>query len=162
MKKYLIELKWALVFTLMYLGWMLLEKFAGLHDQNLEKHSLYTNLMAIPAVAVYIFALIDKKRNFYENIMFFKQGFNSAMIMSCFILILGPLRQIVTVTYLIPDFFHNSIEHAVSSGSSTLEEAQSYFNLKSYIFYTLFGDFFMGLITSAVAATIVKTKQKWS
>ncbi|MFN7327183.1 MAG: hypothetical protein ACK5SQ_11430, partial [Chitinophagales bacterium] len=62
MEKFAVEIRWALVFGAMSLLWMMLEKMAGLHDQHIAKHAIYTNLVAIPAIAVYVFALRDKAK----------------------------------------------------------------------------------------------------
>jgi hypothetical protein len=48
--KYKVEIKWGVIFFLMTLVWMFLEKIAGLHDQYIDKHPVYTNLIAIPAI----------------------------------------------------------------------------------------------------------------
>lgn len=159
MKNRTIEIKWALIFTLMYLAWMLLEKATGLHDENLESHSLYTNLMAIPAFAIYLLALLNKKKKDYSGRMTYRQGFISGLVMTVIIALFGPFRQYITVTYLIPDYFANSIAHAVATGESTAEEAALYFNLKSYMLFTFLGDLFMGIVTSAIAAIFAKSKR---
>jgi len=157
-----LEVKWSILFTLMYLGWMFIEKITGLHNRNIEHHSIYTNLIAIPAFVIYLLALIDKKKHYFNGTMTFKQGFKSGCIITVFVAIIGPIRQYIALKWLIPDFFENSIEHAVSTGNSTFEEASNYFNLKNYILITFFADLFMGVLTSVVAAIFVKTKNKWT
>ena len=57
MAKFKIEIKWGVIFVIMSLGWMLLERLAGLHGEHIDKHALYTNFIAIPAIAVYIFGI---------------------------------------------------------------------------------------------------------
>jgi len=47
MKNYKIEFKWAVIFTLMMLLWMYIEKLAGLHDENINLHPIYSNFVAI-------------------------------------------------------------------------------------------------------------------
>jgi len=56
MAKYKIEVKWAVIFVIMSLLWMVLEKLTGLHDKHIDKQMIYTNFIAIPAIAVYVFA----------------------------------------------------------------------------------------------------------
>ena len=63
MKKFQLEIKWAILFSLLTLLWTIGEKISGLHDIHLDKHVFYTNFFAIPAILVYVFALIDKKKN---------------------------------------------------------------------------------------------------
>jgi len=69
MKKNKIEIKWAITFVVMILIWMFLEKMAGLQDEHIDKHSIYTNFIAIPAIAIYVFALLDKRKNFFKGAM---------------------------------------------------------------------------------------------
>ena len=80
MKKYQIELKWALVFVGMTLIWMIGEKLLGYHSEKIAQHEVITNFIAIPAIAVYVFALLDKKKNFYNGQMNYLQGFISGIV----------------------------------------------------------------------------------
>lgn len=152
------EIKWAIIFTAMYFGWMWLEKVTGLHGKNIEKHAIFTNLMAIPAVLIFYFALIDKKKNFYNGQMTYRQGLIAGILITVFIALISPLRQYIIATFIMPDYFENAIAHEVASGESTLEEAQSYFNMKSYILFAFLADLFMGFVTSAVVALFTKSK----
>jgi len=52
----------ASAFSVMSLLRMLLEKLAGLHSAHIDKHPVYTNFIAVPAITVYVFALLDKKK----------------------------------------------------------------------------------------------------
>ncbi|MDY0089018.1 MAG: hypothetical protein RBR78_01495 [Flavobacteriaceae bacterium] len=67
MKNLKIEIKWAVIFSLMMLLWMLLEKLTGLHSTHIDKHAYISNLFAIPAILIYVLALKDKKKNFYNG-----------------------------------------------------------------------------------------------
>lgn len=69
MKKYRIELKWAFIFTVLALLWMVFEKAMGWHDELIAQHATYTNFFSIVAILVYVFALIDKRNNYYNGIM---------------------------------------------------------------------------------------------
>lgn len=158
MKKFAIEIKWAIVFAIASLLWMEVEKITGLHDVHIDKHLIYSNLFAIVAIAIYIFALVDKKKHFFHGNMSWPQGFVSGVIISFIITLLSPLLQYLTFTYITPDFFANSIQNAVENSGMPLEKAESYFNLKSYIIQATFGGLSMGIITSAVVALFVKTK----
>jgi hypothetical protein len=62
-----IEIKWAIIFSVMTLLWMLLEKLAGLHSTYIDYHLYLTNLFAIPAIWIMVLALKDKKKNFYAT-----------------------------------------------------------------------------------------------
>ncbi|HSD15008.1 MAG TPA: DUF4199 domain-containing protein [Flavobacterium sp.] len=158
MKNFTIEIKWAFIFFIASLAWMYLEKSVGLHDQYIEKHPIYTNLFAIVAIALYYFALRDKKKNFFNNQMNWKQGFVTGVYISFFIAILSPLAQYITSTFITPDYFKNVIAYAVEHKKMTQENAEMYFNLKSYIMQGIFGALSMGVVTSGIVAFFIKSK----
>lgn len=159
MKNYRIEIKWALIFVTMSLVWMFLEKLAGLHDDHINKHSVVTNFIAIPAIAIYVFALLDKRKNYYNGIMNYRQGFVTGFVITVIITILSPLTQYITSTVITPDYFTNASNHAVSLGKMTREQADGYFNLRNYIVQGLMGALIMGIITSAIVAIFTTRKQ---
>ncbi len=158
MKKFAIEIKWGIIFTLIALLWMVLEKSAGLHDLFIAKHAIYTNFFAIPAIAVYVFALLDKRKNFYNNKMSWIDGFLCGLVISVIVTFLSPLSQYITINFITPEYFPNAIKYAVESGKMTLEDAEKYFSLSSYIMQSALGGLLMGAITSAVVALFVRKK----
>jgi hypothetical protein len=153
------EIKWALLFTGMMLIWMTLEKMAGLHGEHIDKHPIYTNLVAIPAILLYVFALREKKKILGERITY-KQAFVSGFFVSLFIALLAPLSQYFTITYITPDFFPNAQKYAVENGLMTEEGAANYFNLKSYMVQSAVGALIMGVVTTAIAALFIRTKTR--
>ena len=156
MKNSKIEIKWAVIFALATLAWMLLERLTGLHDEYIAQHATYTNLFAIPAIAIYVFALLDKRKNFYNGIMSYKQGFIAGMVITVIVAVLSPLTQYITSTFITPEYFSNVISYSVEQGMLTREAAESNFNLQSYMVQGFFGAFIMGVITSAVVALFTK------
>lgn len=93
MKNIKIEIKWAIIFSLIVLLWMLLEKLSGLHSTYIDYHLYLTNLFAIPAIWVMVLALKDKKKNYYSGQMSYKQGLIFGIILSLIIALLSPLTQ---------------------------------------------------------------------
>ena len=156
MKKYSIELKWALVFVGMSLAWMGLERLFGLHDTYIDRHATFTNFVAIPAIAIFVLALLDKRENYYGGIMTYMQGFVSGMIITLIVTILSPITQLITSLVITPHYFDNAIQYAVSEGKSTQANAEAYFNLNSYIFQGLIGAPIMGFITTVIVAFFTK------
>jgi hypothetical protein len=156
MKNLKIEIKWAIIFVLMSLLWMLLEKISGLHDRHIDKQSMYTIFMAIPAIAIYVFALLDKRKNYYHGLMTYKQGFITGLIITAIVTILSPLTQYLTSEVITPEYFSNIIKYSVASGEMTQQEAQKYFNLKSYIVQGVIGAALMGTATSAIVAIFTR------
>ncbi len=158
MKKFSVEIKWGLIFILAMLIWMVLERAVGLHGTHIDKHATYTNIFAVVAIAVYVFALLDKRKTDYDGKMTWKQGFISGLIISVVVAVLSPLAQFVTHTIITPDYFSNITEHAVSKGEMTREQAEAYFGMGSYAMQSVISALFMGLITSAVVAVFVRKK----
>lgn len=153
-----IEIKWGVLFILVGLIWMVFEKTMGWHDVHIDKHSTYSLFIAPIAIAIYVFALLDKKRNFYGGKMSYKQGLIVGLIITLVVVILSPLSQYITSTFITPDYFKNVIEYSVSSGQMQREAAEDYFNLQSYMIQSVIGAAVMGVITSAVVAFFVRSK----
>jgi hypothetical protein len=150
------ELKWAAIFVVVALLWMVLERVAGLHGPRIEHHALLTNLFALPAVAVYVLALRDKRDGDLGGAMTYRQGFVSGAIITVIVALLSPLSQWFTHTVITPDYFENAIEAADRVGMAARADAEAYFNLANYIRLSMFGAVAMGLGTSAVVAFFVK------
>jgi hypothetical protein len=160
MKTRRIEVKWAVIFCVMQLLWMLIEKLTGLYDEHIDKHHIYTNFIAIPSIAIYVSALLDKRKNFYDGIMSYKQGFVSGLVITLVVTVLSPLVQYVISSLIAPEYFPNIIKYSVEEGKMTQEAAESYFNLKSYIQQVLIGTPIMGIITTAIVALFTIRKNK--
>jgi hypothetical protein len=152
------EIKWGLIFSVMTLAWMAFEKMMGWHDQHIDKHATYTNFVAIPAIAVYVLALLDKRKNHYGGHMSYAQGFMSGLVITVIVTLLSPLTQYITSTFITPGFFANATKHAVSKGMMTQEAAAQYFSLKNYIIQGLIGAPVMGLVTTLIVAIFTRRK----
>lgn len=160
MKSVKIELKWAIIFTVMSMLWIVLERLVGLHDVYIENHPVFTNLIAIPAILIYVLALRDKKHNFFNGVITYKQVFISGLILSLMIALLAPLSTYVSVEYLSPDYFENMITYSVDSKSMTLEEATKYFNTSSYMLQSVIFAVLMGVITTLIVGLFIRSKSK--
>ncbi len=161
MKNIKIEIKWAIIFVIISLLWMLLEKLVGLHSVHIDKHMYLTNLFAIPAIIVYVLALKGKKEKDFNGQMPYKQAFISGLIITAIVALFAPLTQWIISTVITPEYFPNVIAYSVESGyHKSLEEAEAYFNLKNYVVQSVIGAFVMGVLTSAIVAFFVRTKSK--
>ena len=160
MKNLKIEIKWAIIFAVMQLLWMLLERLTGLHSEHIDKHAIFTNFVAIPAIAIYVFAILDKRKNFYQGLMTYKQGFVTGFFITLFVTVFSIATQYITSTIVSPDYFPNMIKYAVSEGKMTQEAAENMFNIKSYIIQAPIGAFVMGLLTSAIVAIFTRKKSE--
>ena len=159
MKKFTIELKWAIIFMASLLIWMFLEKLVGLHDEHIDLHQYVTMLYMIPAILIYVLALKDVKSNFYGGKMSYKQGFISGLIISVIVTVFSPLNQWIISEVITPDYFENVIAYSVETGyHENIEDAKAQFNLETYIIQSTVWALGMGIITSAIVALFVKTK----
>jgi hypothetical protein len=154
MKKIKIEIKWAIIFAVSSLLWMILEKSMGLHDEYIQDHAKHTMLFSIIALAIFIIAVFDKRKNSYDGYITWKQGFFSGLLITAILVIISPLLQWITAAYISPDYYANAIELAVETGKLTQEKAEAYFNLPSYIKQAMIGTAVMGIGTSLITATL--------
>lgn len=159
MKRFRIEAKWAIIFSLMTLSWMVLEKVSGLHGKYIDYQYYLTNLFAIPAIAVMVLALKDKKRNFFNGYMSYLNGLITGIILSIFIAILSPFTQWI-ITYVIsPEYFPNVIKRSVELGLyKSVADAEAFFNYKNFAIQSAIGALVMGILTTAIAMIFIRTK----
>lgn len=158
MKNIKTEIKWALIFTGMMLTWMLLEKLTGLHDQHIDKHPIFSNFVAIPAITIYVLALLDKRKTDYQGVMNYQQGVLSGLILTAIVTILTPFTQYVTSTFITPNYFANVIKYSVETGKMAQKDAETYFNLNSYMIQATIGALIMGVVTTLIVAIFVRKK----
>lgn len=160
MKKFAVEIKWGILFSIACLVWMIIENSVGLHDKFIAKQPLYTNLFAFVAMAIFALALRDKKAIVFKGNMTWKQGFMTGVVLSIVISIISPLVQYISYTYISPVFFANMITYSVTHNVQTQTQAEAYFNLNSFMTKGLYDSLSMGVLTSAIVAYFLKTKTK--
>lgn len=143
----------------MTLSWMVLEKVSGLHGKYIDYQYYLTNLFAIPAIAVMVLALKDKKRNFFNGYMSYLNGLITGIILSIFIAILSPFTQWI-ITYVIsPEYFPNVIKRSVELGLyKSVADAEAFFNYKNFAIQSAIGALVMGILTTAIAMIFIRTK----
>jgi hypothetical protein len=156
MKKIQIELKWAIVFTIMSLAWMLLEKTLGWHDENISDHYWLTLLFIPFAILMYVLEIREKRRRYYNKKITWKQAFLSGALMSVFVALLSPISQYITHNYITPEYFNNVIEYSTTNELMTIEKANEYFNITSYMLQAAIGALVVGVITSAIVALFMR------
>lgn len=158
MKNIKTEIKWAFIFILMMLAWMVMEKLFGFHDERIELHPIVSNFVAIPAIAIYVFALLNKRKKDYNGKMTYGQGFKSGLIITIIVTVFTPLTQYLTSEVISPEYFENVINYSVEQEYLTREAAEDYFNLKSYIFQSTIGALIMGAVTTSFVAIFTRKK----
>jgi len=158
MKKFAIEIKWGIIFTIATLLWTVLEKILGWHDVKIDKHPIYTNFFALIAIVIFVFALLAKRKNDFKGKITWFQGFLSGVIISLIVAVLAPLTQYISYEFISPDYFKNAIEYAVENKKMSLKNAETYFSFKSYLIQSSFGALGMGGVTSAIISLFIRKK----
>ena len=152
--KYFHEISWALLFCAVQLAWLAGEKVTGLHDIHIDKQESYTNLMAIPSILIFLFAMIQKKKALKGD-MSFKQGFMSGLGITMIVTGLTPIVQYITHTIITPDYFTNVKAYAIAQGMNK-EVAHQHFTLNSYITISVFVGFVYGVVTTSITSFVTK------
>lgn len=160
MNKFKTEIKWGFIFTGFALLWAYIEKQLGWHTDQVSEHLIYTNLFGVVAIAIYVFALKDKKQTDYKGVITWKEGFISGIVLSAVIAILSPATQYITYVYISPEYFSNITEYIEGAGKMTQENAEEYFNINNYIRQGIFTSLSMGVVTAAIVSFIIKNKNK--
>ncbi len=135
---------------------MVLERMTGLHDAHLDKHPIYTNFIAIPAIAIYVVGLLEKRKKDHGGKMSYGQGFKAGLIITLVVTLLTPLTLWLTLTVITPDFLGNAKDFAIESGNMAREEAEAYFTQGNYMIQSLLGAPIMGILTSAIVALFTR------
>ena len=156
MNKFKTEIKWGVIFVLATLLWNFLERQLGFHSDKIDQHATVTNFFMIPAIAIYVLALRDKRNNDLGGKMTYKQGLITGLIVTLVVTILTPLSQYLAVEVVSPDYFQNAMDYAVKSGESTPEEAQDFFSLQNYMVMSLLFAPMAGIVTSLIVALFMR------
>jgi hypothetical protein len=138
--------------------WMLAEKLLGLHDEHIAQQEFYANFFGFVAIGIYLLALYDKRKNYHNGFMNWKEGFKSGAIITAGIVILSPLVQFLINEYIAPDYFLNSAELKIANGEMAREEAQSFYSYKNYIIQSMVWAAITGIITAAIVALLLRRK----
>jgi len=158
MKKIKIELKWAIIFTIFTLVWWLLEKTLGWHDEKILNHFWLTLLFLPFVIFMYVLAIREKRRRFYNKKITWKQGFLSGLLLSIFIAALSPIAQYITHNFITPEFFVNVKESSITNNLMTLESANHYFSLTGYMYRSVISSIVGGSFVSALVALLLRRK----
>lgn len=162
MKNYIIEIRWAFIFTVASLLWAGIEKLVGMHDSNIGTQPVFSLLFGIPAIAIYVLALLEKKQKVYNGKMSWKEATVSGIVLSLFVAVLSPVAQWAIYTLISPEFFPKAIKFYTDKKIVTETRALEMFNVQAYMKKAITESLSMGVITSALVALMVQTKNKKS
>ena len=157
-RKLRLEIKWAIIFSIVSITWFLVEKFLGFHDKNINKQLAFSYVFIIPAILVYVLAIRQKKKNVFNGTMTWKQGTVSGIYISFFVAVLSLMINYICLEYVSPNYLTNMAEYVVKSKVMTPSDAANYFNIKSYLLEGVSGALSIGVVTSAIVAFFLQTK----
>lgn len=158
MRKINIEIKWAVIFTIALLCWILFEKTMGWDNENISEHWWLTLLFGPFAILLYLLALREKRRIVFGESMTFLQGFISGVIISLFVALLSPLTEYIAYNILTPEYFNTIGESSVTNELMTKSRMNNLLNINNYRWQSVFGLFWFGVVNSIIAAFFVRRK----
>lgn len=149
MSKYRIEIKWAIIYTIVMLLWTLGERLAGLHDKYIASQENYSLLVFVPIILIYLFENLDKRNNYYKGNMTYLQGFFTGIWLTACILLLTPIIQLASTYVISPHLFENLITYSVQSGKLPQQDAEKYFTYGNFVFINIVFEMITGVAISA-------------
>lgn len=159
MKKFSIEFKWAALATLAALIWMFLEKYLGYHDEKIRFQIGFSLLFNIPLIGIYYLALKEKKKEFYNNIITWRQVFFTGIVLCIMISLFYPIIQYITFMQVSPNFINHLVNEVVAKGGMTLEDAQTNISFDVYLRQGVSSNLSTGVVVSAILAYFLQTKK---
>jgi hypothetical protein len=158
MNKYKIEIKWGMIFAAVTLVWLIGEKMCGLYSTYIDKHEIFTNIFFIPAILMLVMGIKEVKHVKYNGSITYMKAWVSGIVISLVDCIFTPLIQFLIHKIIAPEYFENAIKMAVSKGQMSLEQANQYFTLSTYIPAGVFMGLLCGIVLSAIIAFFLKNK----
>ncbi len=152
-----IEIKWAVVFSIINILWFTIEKLMGLHAEKMAYLNTFRMLFLFPTIGIYAFEIWEKRRNFYKTNITFLQGFKSGMILTFYIAIFGLVVNFIKFKWISPSFLNLPVNPMLSNidGSKELTVAQG-------MAMSFTGTFLVGVVFTLILATtfsLVKSKK---
>lgn len=160
MKQFSIEIKWGIIFVFTGILWAILEKYLGYHDELVAKQFLFSLGFVPFAFLIYFFGLKEKKQKFYTNSINWKQSFVSGILISVVVALFSPLSQYIVLDIISPNYLENMSALAIKNNRMTENDASAYFNLKSYMIQSVYFALSTGVVTAAIVALFIRTKNK--
>ncbi len=164
MASFRIEIRYAVLITLLMLLWLAVEFMVGLHEEPLIQYHPYVTMFALIIPIVCARLAIRDKLEMLNGRISFKQAFVTGFLIAFFAAVLSIPLQVVFHKIINPDFFDSMIDYATKRAETLNEdiakarqEAEVYFNLTSYIIQSGLGTLVFGSIIAAVVAWRMKT-----
>ncbi len=158
-----LELRYAVLMSMLMLLWLSLEFLVGLHDTYIQFHPYITMFSLVIPVVCSRMVLRDKKEDLNGKISF-QQGLRTGLTVTVMAAFFAIPVQLIFHFLINPDFFDSMRAYAVNRAmllnmdvAKAKADAISYFNLTSYILMSFFGTLVFGSIIAALMAWRMKT-----
>ncbi|MXV37226.1 DUF4199 family protein [Flavobacteriaceae bacterium Ap0902] len=150
------EIWWALIFTLVFLLWAVIEVEAGWHElKNFENHLFFTSLFLIPAMVCYLLFFFNKRSHRFKKRFKFKHAFNSGMALTILITLLNIPIQFVIHQLVTPNYLENLQIYLVETLKMDSSIA-SVFTLSNSLWFFPFLLFLFGTLITLFYATVLR------
>lgn len=151
-----IEFRYAVLTALVMLLWLIVEYVIGLEDTYIIFYPYASILIYTIYIFTYRLALVEKIEERFNKLTFM-QAFISCFLITVFVCILTIPVQMVFTRFINPDFFQNMIEHTISTGKRTPEQAAYFFNPGTFTAETVLANFVIGTVIGLVLALRMRT-----
>lgn len=158
MKKLQIELKWAILFSVALLCWILFEKTMGWYQDEISDFWWLTLFFEPFALLIYLLALREKRRVVYNRKITWAQAILSGVIISFIVAILSPITEYIAYNFFTPENFNAVSESSVTNELMARSKLNDVFNINNYRWESAFGLFGFGILNTIVAGFFVRKK----
>jgi len=158
MKKLQIEFKWAILFSVALLCWILFEKTMGWYQDEISDFWWLTLFFEPFALLIYLLALREKRRVVYNRKITWAQAILSGIIISFIVAILSPITEYIAYNFFTPEHFKAVSESSVTNELMANSKLNDVFNINNYRWESAFGLFGFGILNTIVAGFFVRKR----
>ena len=158
MKKLQIELKWAILFSVALLCWILFEKTMGWYQDEISDFWWLTLFFEPFALLIYLLALREKRRVVYNRKITWAQAILSGVFISFIVAILSPVTEYIAYNFFTQENFNAVSESSVTNELMAKSKLNDVFKINNYRWESAFGLFGFGILNTIVAGFFVRKK----
>lgn len=166
MKAYLIEIRYAFFISAVTFIWLMLEYLLGFQDEYVSYHSLVSKLALVIPIAFTFAALRQKREEYYDGVISFRQAFQSGALIAIICALLMIPIQYVFHYMINPRFFDVMIEESIKDGikngknlTEARQQAEAYYNITAYVIQSVIGTLVIGFLLAAILGWGVKRSE---
>jgi hypothetical protein len=148
------EIKWAVIISVLMLAWLTLLKYTGFESEKAEMFPLVSMIYFVIMFGLYLLA-IRERRSINKGYISRRDAFLTGLLITLFLVVLSPFNMLIFNYLINPDFFDTMINLAVEKGEP-IQQAESDFNITSYIFSSMLMMGVLGGLFSALGAVILQ------